>query len=140
MEQTCVPPTCEVDGVDQHHGRVRVQVLHHVFDHVSCFTCNVTVDLSCSVIRFIKIDVEDLGRVVLLDFVHVTFQRIEALVHCSSIAKKQLLVALVFLKHVEEMLVRFINLCLVESAVAQSGEQLTMSFLTGPIGQHGQAS
>lgn len=94
-------PTFEIDVVDQHHGRVRVQVLHLVFDHVSRFACDVSVDLGCSRSGFVKVDFEELSRVVVCDIIQVPVQRTEALAHRCCVPEKQLLVPLAGRKHVE---------------------------------------
>lgn len=138
MVSVCVMPTSEEDIVDQHHGHFRVQILHHVFDLVLSFAGNASVDLSCSFFRFAKIDIECLTRVELLDTVQELFQRTETRAHCSKVSNIQLLILLAVPKHVEEMLVGFVNLRLVEGAVTQSGKQLALGVTAGACGQHGQ--
>lgn len=81
---------------------------------------------------------EALTRVVVLDILKEFLQRIEARAHCNSIADIQLLILLAVAKHVEKMLICFVDLCLVVSVVAQDGEQLPVCFTTGPCRQHGQ--
>ena len=130
--------TFKVDIVDQHHGHIRVQVLHHIFDLILCFISNERVDFSCSLGRFGKVDVEDIGGVVVLDILQELLQRTEAGAHGHAVTDIQMLALLAVSMHAEKMLVRFIDLGLGKGAVAQAGEQLAVGLTTGPCRQHGQ--
>lgn len=134
---TC--PTSEVDIIDQHHGHCRVQVLHHIFNFVMCFTGYECVDFSCGLVRVAEVNLEDLARVEMLEILQELLQRLEAGAHGNTVANVQVLVLLAVAQHMEEMLVALIDLKLAQGAVAQGGQQLAVGLTPGPRGQHGQS-
>lgn len=105
--------TSKVDIVNKHHDQCRIQVLYHILYLVLGFISNESVDLSCCLLRFGQVNVKDLTRVVVFDILQELLQRSEARAHCNAITDIQLLVLLVLPKHVEKMLVRFVDLSLV---------------------------
>merc|ERR1712002_1147256 len=131
-----LPLSSEVDIVDQYHGHISVQVLHLICDPVLGFTGNESVDFSCSLSGFGEVDVEDLARVELFHILQELLQWSEARAQSHAVADIQLLTLLAVAKHVEKSLVRFVDLNLLMTAVAQAGEQLAVGFTNGPCRQH----
>jgi len=130
--------TSKVDIVDQHHSHRRIQVLHQILDLILGFTRNVAVDVSCSLIGFVKVDIDGLTRVVFLNIFQERFHRIKTSAHGDNITNIKLLFLLAVTKHVEKMLISFIDLRLAHATVAQTVKKLALGFTTGSYREHGQ--
>ncbi|TNN80177.1 hypothetical protein EYF80_009502 [Liparis tanakae] len=96
---------------------------------------DVRVDLGHGLGGFGKVDVEGVSGVVVLDVLQEGLQGGEAGAQGHGVAHMQVVAAL---RHVEQMLVRLVDLSLLQGAVAQRGEHLLVGGPLGPGGQHGQ--